>query len=417
MKRLLGLLLLLSGLALGLAWLALDDQPKVEPGTRITREDLIWAKHLFESNVPRDRTADTVQTLQLSEEALNRLLNYAAIVKPVSGVQADLEDDSLSLNVTLKVHANPFGRYLNFTAAFSQQGPYMHLDAMQAGSLPLPSFLGRSVLWLAQVWLKRDADYAAIMQSIARINVKENHLLVDYHWRPRLLTLVERKGAQALVPADEKLRLLDYSDFVWNTVAGYPAKSTQPAVDLIAKVFGYSKKRNGDAAAENRAALTALAAYVSGISLHQLLEGHGRSTRRAPTVLLKLHGRRDAAEHLLIAAAVSANGGSRLANSIGLAKEEDDVVYGSGFSFTDLGYDRSGARLGELATGPHAAELREHLSALSKDTDLSPSFADLPEFMPQPEFERRFDKVGSPAYLRELKEIERRLAAHPLYRQ
>lgn len=416
MRKLLLVLLLLCGLLLALAWVVLDDQPHAEPGGKITRGDLLWVKHLFEKNVPRARTADTLQTLALSEEELNRLLNYAVVVKPVSGVLTDLEHDRLVLDVSLRVPANFFGNYLNLTAEFVPQDQTMQLDAMQLGSLPLPAWLGRGLIWLAKNWLERDPAYVALMQSLKHISVQENRLNLDYQWHPQLLTLLERKGAEVLIGAEEKKRLLQYADFVRDTMARYPAKSEQPARELVAQVFSFAASRGGDIALENRAALTAMGAYVSGISLRQLLEGRGRTTRRAPSVLLVLHGRRDAVEHLLIAAAVSANAGSRLANALGLAKEEEDVVSGSGFSFTDLAYDRAGARLAELATGSAADATRQRLAGLKKDTDITPVFSDLPEFMAQAVFVRRFEKVGSPAYLRQIGEIERRLAAHPLYR-
>jgi hypothetical protein len=256
-----------------------------------------------------------------------------------------------------------------------------------------------------------------LIEAMREIRIAENHLSLDYRWRPELLTLVERKGAEVLVGAEQKGRLLIYADFVRRTVAQFPDKSQQSGRGLIATVFGFAEQRGGEAAAENRAALTALGAYVAGVSLHQLLEGRGRSTRRAPPVLLTLHGRRDAAEHLLIAAALSANGGSSLANAMGLAKEEEDAQSGSGFSFTDLAYDRAGARLGELATGPRAAAVRTYLAGLSEDAALVPSFASLPEFMPEADFVRRFGAVGSPPYQVQMAEIERRLAGHPLYQQ
>lgn len=417
MRKLLLLLLLLAGGLAALAWAVLDDQPRVEPGGHITRDDLVWAKHLFEKNVPRARTADTLQTLELPEEDVNRLLNYAVVVKPVNGVSADLEPGKALVNVSLRVPANPFGAYLNFSAEFTQQGRELELTDMQAGSLPLPPFLGRGVLWLAQRWLRQDPAYTALIESMREIRIAENHLSLDYQWRPELLTLVERKGAEVLVGSAEKERLLIYADFVRRTMERYPAKSQQPVRELLVRVFAFARERGGEPAAENRAAFTALGAYVAGVSLHQLLEGRGRSTRRAPPVLLTLHGRRDAAEHLLIAAALSANGGSRLANAMGLAKEEEDAQSGSGFSFTDLAYDLSGARLGEQATGPRAAPVQDWLASLAQDSRLVPAFADLPEFMPESVFARRFGAVGSPAYLAQVAEIERRLAAHPLYRQ
>jgi hypothetical protein len=417
MRKLLFALLLLAGGLAALAWAVLDDQPRAEPGGRISRDDLVWAKQLFEKSVPRARTTDTLQTLELSEADVNRLLNYAVVVKPVSGVSADLEAGKALLNVSLRAPHNPFGGYLNFSAEFSQQERDLELSGVQAGSLPLPSLLGRGVLWLAQRWLRQDPAYTALIESMREIRLAENHLSLDYRWRPELLTLMERKGAEVLVGADEKQRLLVYAEFVRRTMARYPAKSQQPVREVLAKVFDFAGQRGGDAAAENRAAFTALGAYVAGVSLHQLLEGRGRSTRRAPPVLLTLHGRRDAAEHLLIAAALAANGGSRLANAMGLAKEEEDVQSGSGFSFTDIAYDRAGAKLGELATGSRATEARAYLANLAQDAALAPPFADLPEFMPEAVFVRRFGAVGSPAYLAQMAEIERRLASHSLYKQ
>lgn len=417
MRRLFVLLSILAASLIALAWLALESQPRVEPGARITREDLMWTKRLFDRSVPRARTTGTLQTLTLSEEDINRLLNYAVVVRPVNGVLTDLGNGKAVVNVSLRAPQNPFGRFLNLTAEFSNTGNMPALTAMQVGSLPLPSFIGRGVLYLAQIWLKRDPAYVSLMQSVRSIRVVEDRLVLDYHWKPELLTLLERKGAEVLIGADEKQRLLKYASVVRSAVERYPAKSEQPARLLLAEVFAQVARQGGDAAAENRAALTALGAYVAGISLPQLLEGRGRSTRRAPPVLLTLHGRRDAAEHWLIAAAVSANGGSRLANAIGLAKEEEDVVSGSGFSFTDLAFDRAGARLGALATGSQAAVVSTQLANARQDTDLTPIYADLPEFMPQSLFLRRYEKVGSPAYLRQVQEIDRRLDGHRLYAQ
>jgi hypothetical protein len=70
-----------------------------------------------------------------------------------------------------------------------------------------------------------------------------------------------------------------------------------------------------------------------------------------------------------------------------------------------------------MATGPRAAWVRTYLAGLAKDAALAPSFADQPEFMPEAVFMRRFGGVGSPAYLNQVAEIERRLAEHPLYKQ
>ena len=179
-------------------------------------------------------------------------------------------------------------------------------------------------------------------------------------------------------------------------------------------MFQQVRERGGDAAAENRAALIALSAYVGGISMKKLLTDSGRTARRAPDVALTLYNREDWPQHYLIAAALSVSAGSRLANIIGLAKEEDDTKFGSGFSFTDLAVDKAGARLGELSQGPTAARIQAQLAEADTDGALCPPVADLPEFMGEDEFARRFDKVGSHAYRKVIAEIDHRLARHPL---
>jgi hypothetical protein len=51
-----------------------------------------------------------------------------------------------------------------------------------------------------------------------------------------------------------------------------------------------------------------------------------------------------------------------------------------------------------------------------KDADLLPRVDDLPEFMAEPEFVRRFGGVGAPAYNALLADIDRRIAALALLR-
>jgi hypothetical protein len=205
------------------------------------------------------------------------------------------------------------------------------------------------------------------------------------------------------------VRMLAYAELINALVKHYPQGSTVPLVKIIAPLFSHASAVGNHAAEENRAALTAVAAYLGGISLTRLLEGDSRSIQRAPRVLLSLHGRRDSAEHFMISAALTVNGSSRLANAIGLIKEEEDASKGSGFSFTDLAADHAGVKLGERATGEAAERVQQKLAA-----DLLPDFRDLPEFMPQAEFDRRFGPVGSPRYQKIIDGIDARLAAHPL---
>jgi hypothetical protein len=416
MKRFIGWSLLfavLAGLAV-LPWLMLDAAPAIEPPAELRRTDLAWVKTLFQKHDPRRQPPDVIHSIRLDEDELNRLLNYAVELRRVSGIAAELTPGTATLTATLAVPRNPFGRYLNLTAEVAEAPGGIRIQRLQLGSLPLPGALADGMAHLAHRWLRRDETYATLADAFSRVNFDENQATLDYRWRPELLTRLERKSAELLIAPEDQARMLAYAEQLDALLKPHPHGSTVPLVSVIAPLFDNAQASGGDVAEENRAALTALAAYLSGISLPRLLEGDSPSIRRAPRVLLSLHGRRDFAEHFMISAALTVNGGSRLANAIGLIKEEEDANKGSGFSFTDLAANRAGVLLGERATGGAAARVQRQLAAARSDADLLPDFRDLPEFMPQAEFDRRFGPVGSPRYLRLIDNIDARLAAHPL---
>jgi hypothetical protein len=416
MKRLIGWSLLVSLLAAlaVLPWLMLDNAPAIEPPAEFRRTDLIWVKALFQKHDPRRQTPDVIHSIQLDESELNRLLNYAVELHQVSGIAAELTPGKATLTATLAMPANPFGGYLNLSADLAEVPGGVRILGLQLGSLPLPGVLANGVAHLVHRLLRRDETYATLADAFAQVNFDENLATLDYRWHPALLTQLERKSAELLIPPEDQVRMMAYAEQLDALVKRHPYGSTMPLVQVVAPLFTHARAMGDNAAEENRAALTAIAAYLSGISLTKLLDGDSRSTRRAPRVLLSLHGRRDFAEHFVISAAITVNGGSRLASAIGLVKEEEDASLGSGFSFTDLAANRAGVQLGTRATDEAAERVQARLAAARDDSDLLPDFRDLPEFMPQAEFERRFGPIGSTRYHQVIARIDARLAAHPL---
>lgn len=416
MKRFIGWSALFAALAgfTVLPWLLLDAAPAIEPPVEFRRTDLAWVKALFEKHDPRRQPPDVIHSIRLDEDELNRLLNYAVELRQVSGIAAELTPGTATLTATLAVPPNPFGRYLNLTAEVAEAPGGMRIQRLQLGSLPLPGALADAMAHLAHRWLRRDETYATLADAFSRVNFDENQATLDYRWHPELLTLLERKSAELLIAPEDQARMLAYAELLDRQLKHHPRDSTVPLASVIAPLFAHAQASGGNVAEENRAALSALAAYLSGISLPRLLEGDSPSIRRAPRVLLSLHGRRDFAEHFVLSAGITVNGGSRLANAIGLIKEEEDADRGSGFSFTDLAANRAGVLLGERATGSAAAQMQRRLAAARQDGDLLPDFRDLPEFMSQAEFDQHYGPVGSARYQRVIDRIDARLAAHPL---
>jgi hypothetical protein len=131
-----------------------------------------------------------------------------------------------------------------------------------------------------------------------------------------------------------------------------------------------------------------------------------------------LAGRDDFPQHFIVSAAIAAYAGAPLSDAIGQYKEIDDSRGGSGFSFNDIAADRAGTRFGELAVGTRASamKLQRQVSAGVRDADILPKVSDLPEFMSESEFKRRYGGIGGAAYTSMMADIERRVAALSLYR-
>ena len=186
---------------------------------------------------------------------------------------------------------------------------------------------------------------------------------------------------------------------------------------LLGTAFALAQERSGkgDPVAENRTALTALAEVAVGGRLFAAPEGR-KPLRKGDA---RLAGRDDYAQHFGLSAFIAVMGGEGVSDLAGLYKELRDARQGSGFSFTDLAADKAGSRLGELATrSPDTARRVQKRLAGTHDARLFfPAVKDLPEFMNQAQFEQRFGGVGQPAYIRQVQEIEARIARLPLYRE
>ena len=76
---------------------------------------------------------------------------------------------------------------------------------------------------------------------------------------------------------------------------------------------------------------------------------------------------------------------------------------------------RAGTRFGELAV-QDPVQLQSAVARGVQDKDLMPDASDLPELMPEPEFNRRFGGVGAPGYNAMLAVIDRRVQALPALR-
>ena len=398
-----------------LLWLALENTPLVAAKAAFTPEHIERAKRLLDRNDPRKMRPGALRTITISGPDLDLAANYLAGRYAHGSSSIVLQEGAATARATFEIPANPFGRYVNLQATLSETGQLPRVAQLRVGQVPVPGWVGN---WLVQEGLERlqaRADTSAAADVVKQVRASNGLLSVVFVWDE---AAVDRLKA-ALVPADDQLRWQAYQARLVELTTGSGGGRPLPLVELLVPMLQLAAQRagSGDPMAENRALLIVLAFYVNGKGLAALLPAAGSWPAPAQRVVT-LGGRTDFPQHFTISAALAAAAGSPLSDAVGLYKEVDDSRGGSGFSFNDIAADRAGTRFGELATASAvgAAKVYRVIAPGSVEAAFFPEVRDLPEFMPEAEFKRRYGGIGQPAYLKMVAGIERRIANRPLYR-
>ncbi len=421
---LLGLLGLAVALAVGAAallYFAIDRTPLVSGAASLTPAHIERAKRLLDRNDPRTLRPGVLRTITVSEGDLDLAVNYLANRFGKGSSKIELSDGKAHAQASVLLPSVPFmpsGVYINIDASLGETAVLPQFDHLKIGQLRIPAFIANRILRASIARLQRSASYGAATDTIKNVSSRNGMLSIVYEWNDA----VPDQLAAALVPVADQLRMQAYQarlvELTAQTSPRAHPKVSLPFSALVQGLFQLSAERGGDAVAENRAAIIVMAFYVNGKGLGAIIP----AARQWPVPTLRgvtLAGRGDFSQHFIISAALAATAGSPLADAVGLYKEVDDSRGGSGFSFNDIAADRAGTRFGDLATGPDGGmrKIKRLLSAGVRDADLLPEVKDLPEFMQEVEFKRRYGGIGAPAYAKMMREIEQRIAALPLYQR
>ena len=410
----LALLLAALVLALGLAGVAaLQPEPSVSARGELVHEDIARAMSLLRQHDPRRAAPGQVRTALLLDRDLEVLLGHATQRWLQASSRVELTKGQATLHLSLHTPPNPFGRWLNIELQLQETGGLPAIAAARLGRLPVPAWLAeRTALALAgRVGLQAELQLAA--QVVRQVRFLPGQATVVYAWQGDSPARV----MAALLPAAELARLRAYAERLAVLSDAQKPAWDAPLVRLLGPMFELARTRTaagGDAAAENRAALAVLTLFVNGVGVDRVLPA-AKSWPPPRRLRLLLAGRNDFPQHFLVSATLAAQGTGPLSQAIGLYKEVADSRGGSGFSFSDVAANRAGTRFGQNLVGD-AARVQALLAPGPRETDLVPLLADLPDFMPEADFVRRFGGVGAPAYEAQLAEIDRRLLELPLLR-
>ena len=398
----------------GAAYLAIEDEPMVSGTAALTPVHIERAKRIVEQNDPRRIKTAALRTLTLSQEDLDLALNYLAGRYARASSRIVLHPGAAAIAATVELPANPIGRFLNVTASLHGTGGLPRFDQLQIGRLPVPARVADWMLDRALGRFDGRDGYRVVSDTVRKVDIAEGRLTVIYDWQSDLADRLRT----AMLPSDEQVRLRAFQERLAEA-AGQSGGGALALGELLIPLFKLAAQRaaTGDPIAENRAAIVVLAFYVNGRGIGAIVPA-ARDWPRPPLRKIVLAGRDDLPQHFALSAAIAATAGGPLADAIGLYKEVDDSRAGSGFSFTDIAADRAGTRFGETAVSDResASKLQRVISAGARESDLMPPVSGLPESMSETVFKRRFGGVGTSAYARVMDDIERRIAALPLYR-
>ncbi|MGH7823686.1 MAG: hypothetical protein ACREQ7_00685 [Candidatus Binatia bacterium] len=413
--RLFLLILVVIPLALGgAAILGLSDQPSVNRAAEISPESVARVKRIVDTNDPRKLKSGTVRTIAVSQQDLDLAANYLANQYGHGSSQIALTDDALLVNVSLKLPRNPIGQFINIDLALRENGALPRFERARIGRLPVPGDLAEWLFHQGLAIALGSEAYESSIKAIKQVRISRDRFAVTYEWQPNL----PDKLRAALLPRQDRDRIRVYHERLAEVSRSLPASAVS-LVELIIPLFRLAETRShrGDSIAENRAAILVLTLYVNGKGLTRFVPEAKEWPRPAPHQVT-LNGRPDFAAHFTVSSAIAANAGGLLSDAVGLYKEIADARHGSGFSFNDIAADRAGTRFGELASGSAASaiKLQRQLSAGVNERGLMPETSDLPEYMSQSEFQRRFGGIDAPEYNKMIAEIDRRVSGLSLYR-
>jgi hypothetical protein len=410
----------IGALALMLAALVfavLDTRPHFNETAQLTSQHIEHAKRLLDANDPRRMQPGVLRGVVISQADLDMALNYLANRFGKGGARITLGQGVAQLQASVALPPQFLGAYVNVDAVLRQTPALPEFEILRLGHLPVPASLANLLLRRTIAHLQTSDDYALAATVVKSMTARPGMLGVVYAWNNQAAD--QLKGA--LVPKEDQARMKLYQARladITNALQLGPNQPRQvPLSVLMQSLFTLAAERGGDLVAEHRAAIIVLTFYVNGKGLAHLVP-QAQTWPWPRPLKVTLDGRHDFAQHFSISAALAATAGSPLADAVGLYKEVDDSRGGSGFSFNDIAADRAGTRFGDLVTANASGPRKLHpfLSAGLKDADLLPNVKDLPEFMQDADFKRRYGGIGGANYNTMMADIEGRIAGLALYR-
>ena len=402
-----------ASLLLGLfIFLIIDEKPHVDQQTKVAPEHIERLKRTFDQQRERilSNRQKNMAIISIHPEDADIAVNY--LVKHFVNGRARMymTHRKARIQASLPLPLQTITGFINLEATFVETDHLPQPHAVSIGHISIPDFVSQFLLDQTFRWLQNYSKYNSVISAIQHMHITTSALSVRYQWQGGLNL---SDSHFPVLSKSEQKKIYRYYNLLAHNNSQQAALSLsevlQPLMNMAAR---YSV--TNPAQKENRAAILAATFYVMDLPLNYLVpKAANRPNRHRP--IITLDGRRDFAQHFIISAAITAYADTALSDAIGLYKEIEDKRSGSGFSFNDIAADRAGTRFGELATVSHtdAVQLQQLINQGIDDKDLMPKWDDLPESLSQNVFRQQYGDFDTPAYLKLISTIERRVEALP----
>ena len=335
------------------------------------------------------------------------------------------------------VNISPIGGTINLTYAIQDTGYFVNASALvlpgnslrieqvKIGDLTIP---GRYLLRFLERTVNSytDSEIATIALSrVERVTMKSGELTLDVGRLDALLT--ELNVVASNMSVDEESELQRLSAYYLRYLSGREiALSTEPVslIEYLREGMARAREQSEtpqDAVLHNKAVILALAVYVGHHRVGTLVGDIQPNAEKAlkPRRGAVLHNRNDLARHFIISAALELLSEEGMSLAIGEFKElMDRGNGGSGYSFVDLAADMSGNEFAQVATEiSTAVDVQNAMARIQSELEIIPAIDGLPEGLSKQAFIEQYERVDSMAYLKEVKEIKRRINLLPLYQR
>ena len=335
------------------------------------------------------------------------------------------------------VNISPIGGTINLTYAIQDTGYFVNASALvlpgnslrieqvQIGDLTIP---GRYLLRFLERTVNSytDSEIATIALSrVERVTMESGELTLDVGRLDALLT--ELNVVASNMSVDEESELQRLSAYYLRYLSGREiALSTEPVslIEYLREGMAIAREQSEtpqDAVLHNKAVILALAVYLGHHRVGTLVGDIQPNADKAlkPRRGAVLHNRNDLARHFIISAALELLSEEGMSLAIGEFKElMDRGNGGSGYSFVDLAADMSGNEFAQVATEiSTAVDVQNAMARIQSELEIIPAIEGLPEGLSKQAFIEQYERVDSMAYLKEVKEIKRRINLLPLYQR